>query len=187
MIRNLQILPTRFLLMMTVALLAGCATIAGPREVVLPVEKMQASLAGKLPANTRYLELIDVSVTNPRIKLSPDSNRVAVTVDAVVTPLIGRKVLRGSFRMSGVLAIDAVRQAVIVQQPRMEDLTIDGMDTTVTSQLAKIGGVLAARILQDVPLYTFSPEQFRYAGVQFLPTRISTTPQALVVTFEPVK
>lgn len=187
MTRSLPIALTRLVIFAGVLLLAGCSTLIGPREVVLPIEKLQASLASKLPANTRYLELIDVNVTNPRVQLSPDSNRVAVAVDAAVTPVFGRKVLRGSFRMSGVLAIDAVRQAVIVQQPRMEELTIDGMDTAVTGQLAKIGGLLAARILQDVPLYTFSPEQFRYAGIQFFAAGISTTPHALVVTFEPVK
>ena len=187
MIRSSPTVLTRFILLIGLVLLAGCATLSGPREVVLPIEKLQAVLASKLPANTRYLELIDINVINPRLQLSPDSNRVVVTVDASVTPVFGKKVLRGSFRMSGVLAIDGVRQAVIVQQPRMEELTIDGMDTAVTGQLAKIGGVLAARILQDVPLYTFTPEQFRHAGVQFSPTRISTTPKALVVTFEPVK
>ena len=187
MIRFSPTVLIRILILIGVALLAGCATMSGPRDVVLPVAKLQAALASKLPANTRYLELIDVNVSNPRLQLNPDSNRVVVTVDASVTPVFGKKVTRGSFRMSGVLAIDAVRQAVIVQQPRMEELTIDGMDTAVTGRLAKIGGMLAARILQDVPIYTFTPEQFRYAGVQFFPTRISTTPQSIVVTFEPVK
>ncbi|MBC7414978.1 MAG: DUF1439 domain-containing protein [Herminiimonas sp.] len=167
--------------------LAGCAAIVGPREVVLPVEKLQQTLAGKLPANTRYLELIDVGVTNPRLQLNAQSNRVAVTVDAAVTPVFGRRVLRGSFRMSGVLAIDAARQAVVLKDPRMEELTIDGMDATVTEQLAKIGGLLALRLLKDAPLHTFTAEQFRYGGAQYFPTRISTTPQALVVTFEPAK
>lgn len=177
----------RMILYVTVVLLAGCAALIGPREVVLPVDKLQASLAGKLPANTRYLELLDVSVTNPRVRLDAQSNRVAVTVDTVVTPVFGGNVLRGSLGMSGVLAIDAVRHALIVQQPRMDELTIEGMDSKVTGQLAMIGGQLAARVLEDVPLYVFAPEQFRRVGVQFFPTRIRTTSQALVVTFEPVK
>ena len=185
-----RILPpavARLCLLSVAALLAGCAALTGPREVVLPVEKLQETLVRKLPASSRYLELFDISVTNPRLQLSPENNRVVVSLDAAVAPVFSRQLLAGSFRMSGVLAIDAVRQAVVVQQPRMEELTIDGVDTAVTGQLARIGGLLASRILRDVPIYSFSPEQFRYAGVQFFPSRISTTPQALVVTFEPVK
>lgn len=185
--RLISIFLNRFVLLPVIALLAGCATVSGPREVVLPIEKLQSVLASKLPANSRYLDLIDINVTNPRLQLNPESNRVVVFVDATVTPVIGKKVLRGSFRMSGILAIDAARQAVIVQQPRMDELTIEGMDTPVAGQLAKVGGLLAARILQNVPVYTFTPEQLRDAGVQFSPSQISTTARALVVTFAPVK
>jgi hypothetical protein len=36
-------------------------------------------------------------------------------------------------------------------------------------------------------VYSFRMEELRYAGVQFVPTRIATTESGLVVTLEPVK
>lgn len=167
--------------------LAGCASITGPRDFAVPLEKLQGALARKLPVNQRFAQLFDVTVSNPRLLLRPDANRVVATVDALVAPVFMRRTLAGSFTLSGVLAIDPVRRAVVLREPRMEKLTVDGVDTGLTSQLAKIGDVIAQTILADVPLYTFDPEQFRYGGVQFLPTTIRTTEQAVMVTFEPVK
>ncbi len=39
----------------------------------------------------------------------------------------------------------------------------------------------------DMPLYHFRPEDLRYAGVQFVPTRISASARGLVVAVEPVR
>ena len=41
--------------------------------------------------------------------------------------------------------------------------------------------------MHETPIYTFKPDELRYAGVQFVPTRIQTTGNGLTVTFEPVK
>ena len=177
----------RYLVVIACLWLAGCASISGPRDVAVPIDRLQSALARKLPVSQRYVELFDVSVTNPRLQLRPETNRMVVTVDAVIAPVFARRRLTGSFTLSGIPAIDAARRAVVLREPRMENLTLDGVDTGTTSQLAKIGDVLAQKILADVPLHSFDPEQFRYGGVQFHPTRISTTEQAIVVTFEPVK
>ena len=168
-------------------LLAGCASVVGPREVTVPIEKLQSSLAARFPFRQRYLELLDVSATNPRLQLQPDTNRVVATVDAAIAPVFMRRTFTGSFTFSGMLAIDAARNAVVLRAPRMENLTLDGIDDKLTGQLARISGSLAEGTLGEVPVYLFDPAQFRYAGVQFIPTRIVTTSRALVVTFEPVK
>ena len=153
----------------------------------MPIEKLQASLAGRFPFHQRYLEVLDVTATNPRLTLQPETNRVVATVDAVIAPLFLRRTFTGTFVLSGMLAIDPGRNAVVLREPRMENLTLDGLDANLASQLAKISGALAKSAVGDVPLYNFDPGQFRYAGVQFMPTKIVTTPRALVVTFEPVK
>jgi hypothetical protein len=38
-----------------------------------------------------------------------------------------------------------------------------------------------------MPVYAFDQSDLRYAGVQFVPTRIQTTPTGLLVTLEPAK
>lgn len=167
--------------------LAGCATIAGPREVEVPLARLQEGMARKFPISQRYLGLVEVAATNPRVQIQVETNRLLATVDAAITPVFMPRRLAGSFTVSGVLAVDPQRHMVVIREPRTEKLTLDGVDPELTSQLAKVSDLVAQRLLSDIALYTFDPTQFRYAGVQYYPTRIKPTLQGLVVTFEPVK
>ena len=54
-------------------------------------------------------------------------------------------------------------------------------------QLLKVANVLVGKVAGDLPVYQFRLEDLKYAGVQFVPTRITTSASALVVTLEPVK
>ena len=179
--------PPHILAIGAALLLAGCASVIGPRQVELPLEKLQASLGAKFPIRQRYLELLDVTVSNPRLQLLPDTNRITATMDASIAPVFIKKTYGGTFTLSGMLAIDNVRHAVVLRAPQMERLTLDGVDDKLTGQLANVSGLLAQQILGDVAVYVFEPEQLRYAGVQFTPTRITTTARSLMVTFEPNK
>jgi hypothetical protein len=43
------------------------------------------------------------------------------------------------------------------------------------------------QLVRDVAIYSFRPEDLRYAGMQFVPTRLDTVSGALVVTVEPAR
>jgi hypothetical protein len=167
--------------------LAGCATVAVAHEVQVPLSQLQTTLTKKFPIKHRYLALVDVTVTNPRISLASESNRILTTVDAEIAPILFVGTLKGSFTLSGVPAIDGERHALVLRDARMEKLTFTGADTELATQLAKVSDLLALNTLGDIPLYTFDAEQFRYGGKQFFPTKITTAPEGIVVTFEPVK
>jgi hypothetical protein len=184
---NMKFRFTTLILIAMTVFLASCASLVGPREVELPLAKLQESLNRKFPFNNRYLELFDISVTNPRLALQPDTNRVVTSLDAAIAPPFLKKAWNGSLTLSGILQLDATRNAIILAEPRLDKFTVDGVDTIYANQIAKIGGLLAEQILKDVPLYTFKPEDFRYAGMAFIPTKINTRPNSLVVTFEPAK
>ena len=187
MLRKTSVAAFKLLLSAGMLWLAGCASLAGPREVEVPLARMQEGLGRKFPISQRYLSLVDITATNPRVQMQAESNRLTATVDAAITPVFMPRRLSGSFTVSGVPAVDPQRHMVVLREPRTEKLTLDGVDPLLTSQLAKVGDLVAQRLLNDVALYTFDPAQFRYAGVQYYPTRIRTAPQGLVVTFEPIK
>lgn len=176
------------LMMAAVAvLLASCAGLIGSREVELPLTTLQDALNRKFPFNSRYLEIFDIQLSNPRMTLQPDTNRVVTTLDASIAPPFLNKSWKGSFAMSGMLALDPARSAIVLAEPRMDRFAIDGVDAVYTNQIARIGGLLAEQIFRNVPLYTFDADQFRYAGVRFMPSKITTKSNGLVVTFEPAK
>lgn len=167
--------------------LTACAGLLGPREMTVPLSTLQASLEKRFPFNNRYLDLFDIQLSSPRLRLQPDGNRVLTSFDAAIAPAWLKRSWQGSFALSGVLAIDPAKNAVVLTEPRVETLNIQGLEARYASQLTKIGGLLVEQVFYDMPLYTFQPEDFRYGGTVFLPTKINTQGNGLVVTFEPVK
>lgn len=168
-------------------LLASCATLLGPRNVEIPLAKLQQSLENRFPFNNRYLELLDISITNPRVTLQPDTNRILTSMDASIAPPFLQRSWKGSFAVSGNLKFDPSQNALVLGEPRVEQFAVDGLDPLYANQARKIGSLLAEQILQNAPLYTFQPDELRYGGTSFTLSKITTKPDGLVVTFEPAK
>ena len=167
--------------------LASCASLVGPRQVEIPLAKLQAGVDRRFPLNNRALELFDIQLSRPQLTLLAGSDRVSLAMDAYVAPPFMKQSWSGSLALSGRLYVDAARSAVLMADPHVDRFTIDGMDESRQRQLGKVANVLVGKVISDVPVYSFRMEDLRYAGVQFIPTRIATTPDALVVTLEPAR
>lgn len=177
----------RFWLVVAMLALSACASLLGPRDLELPLSTLQSSLERRFPFNNRYLGLFDIQLRAPRLGLQTGSNRVITSFDAAIAPAWLKRSWQGNFALSGELAIDPVKNAVILTDPRVESLNIGGLDATYAKQLQKISGIIAEELFRGMPLYTFAPDEFLYGGTSFLPTKINTRSNGLVVTFEPVK
>ena len=89
--------------------------------------------------------------------------------------------------ISGVLKIDPARSAIVLTEPRVDNLTIDAATGTYTGKLNQLGMLLAEDLLDNTVIYTFKPEEIKVAGVRFRPAKITTRANGLVVSFEPAK
>ena len=179
---------TRTLLMLALLCgLAACASLAGPRDVELPLSKLQSGIDRRFPLNNKVLELFEIQLTRPQLSMLADSGRVALALDALVTPPFTRQSWRGNLVLSGRLYIDTARGAVLMAEPMLERLTVEGVDEGRQQQFAKVANVLMTNVINDVPLYHFKPEDLTYGGVTFVPTRITTTSRGLTVSVEPVR
>ena len=167
--------------------LAACVSLVGPRDIELPLSKLQSGLDRRFPLNNRVLELFDIQLTRPQLSMLPESGRVALSLDALVAPPFTRQSWRGNLVLSGRIYADAVGGAVLMAEPMLDRFTVDGVDEGKQRQFAKLANVLMANVVSDVPLYHFKPEDLTYGGVRFVPTRITTTARGLLVSVEPVK
>lgn len=175
------------LILFTTLFLTSCAGWLGPRDVSISLAQLQDALSRKFPFNSRMLELFNVQVTNPRLSLQPNSNRIVTVLDASVAPPFTNRSWNGSFTISGRLALDPARRAVILAEPRVENLALSGIDSVYATQINRVAAILAEQLLKDMPLYTFGADDFRYAGTSFIPSQITTNPGGLVVTFVPAR
>lgn len=168
-------------------LLASCASIVGPRRVELSQARLQAGLERRFPLRNRMLELFDVQLTHPQLAILAQSDRVGLTLDAAVSPPFLRQSWRGTLGLSGRLLLDAGQNAVFLTDARVDRFDVEGIDAGRARDLRHAADLLVSQMVRDLAVYTFHPEDLRYAGVQFVPTRLETVPGALVVTLEPLK
>ena len=168
-------------------IVAACASLIGPREVVLPQERLQASLDRKFPMHQRALGVFEVELSHPRLAVMPENDRVALTVDLGVTPLLARQSWHGSMLVSGHMRVDSVNNAIYIADAHVDRFIVDNMDEGKQAQLASVANLLSDKLIRDVPLHTFRPEELRYAGVQFVLTGIDTRPGGLVAKLQPAQ
>lgn len=169
------------------AMLASCATFVGPRQIEIPMYKLQAGLDRRFPVDNRTLDLFDVHLTRPQLVMLPEDNRIGLTMQAEIAPFFLRRAYTGAVAFSGQLYVDPYRGGVFMADPHVDRFDLDGVDPNTSRQLTKVANVLMDKVVRDTPVYSFRMEDLRYAGVQFVPTRIDTTGNGLVVTLEPVK
>ncbi len=177
----------RLLLALACAFLTSCASIVGPRDIEIPLHKLQASLERRFPISNRVLELFDIELTRPQFSVLPEADRIALAMDMSIAPPFTRQSWTGKLALSGRLYIDPARNAVLMAEPRVDQFTIDEADEARQRQIARVANLLMQKAVGDTPLYHFRPEDLRYAGVQFVPTRVSATARGLLVTVEPAK
>ena len=168
-------------------LLASCASVIGPRRIELSQSRLQAGLERRFPLRNRLLELFDVQLTRPQVAILPESDRVALTMDVSVSPPFLRQTWAGTMTLSGHLYVDAARSGVFMADAHVDRFDVQGMDVARARDLGRGADVLMNQLVRDVAIYSFRMEDLRYAGVQYVPTRIATTSNGLRVSLEPAQ
>ena len=167
-------------------LLSSCASLTGPRTVEIPLHKLQSGLERRFPLSPPLMGLFDIRLQRPLLTIQPEADRVALALDASVSPPFARDTWNGSLAFSGRLYVDPGRPAVMMAEPRVDRVLI-GANPEAERQIARIASSLIDTVVRDTPVYTFDMQDLRYAGVQYVPTRIETTRSGLSVTLEPAK
>jgi hypothetical protein len=167
-------------------LLAGCATLTGgPRQVEVPLARIQERLDQRFPLDKRALEIFQIRLAQPRLTTVPEQERLLITLATAISTPLTPVPWKGRLALSSRLAIDSARNAIVMQEVRVEQLSADGMDESRQRSLAKIMDFVADHILQDSVLYSFKADELRHFGTLYVPIAIRPTADALRLTFEP--
>ncbi|TWI69881.1 uncharacterized protein DUF1439 [Pseudoduganella lurida] len=169
------------------ALLGGCASLTGPREVAVPLERLQRGLEQKFPLQQRALGVFELQLARPQVTVLRDNDRLALAADVSITSPLLRQAVQGSVSLSGRLLVDNVRNAVVLGDAHIDRFTVGGADERLQGQLTAAANVVAEKLVRDMPVYHFRPDELRYLGVQYVPTTIRTTADGLAIRFEPAK
>lgn len=149
------------------AALAGCAGLA-PRELVLSQAELQALLERQFPRRQRVLELLDVELSRPLLRLVPERDRIVTAFELGALERLSQRTLRGSVAFEHGLRWVPGDGTVRLADVRVQSLQLDVAGTPVSGALSRIGAVLAERALDDFVLYRAGDERreaLRRAGL----------------------
>lgn len=126
-------------------------------------DELQAELARRFPITRRYGELASVSLHDPQLALDGSANRATLASRLVIlSPLLRPSSVGGQVAVSSGLRWDASGLSVRLQDPRAEQLRIDGVTGNDAQNLERISASVVQEALQGYPLHTFRPEELRF-------------------------
>jgi len=132
-------------------------------EFTVTRDELQAELARRFPIARRYGELASVSLQNPQLALDGSANRATLASRLVIrSPLLRPSSVRGQVAVSSGLRWDASDLSVRLQDPRAEQVRIDGVTGNDAQNMERISASVVQEALQGYPLHTFRPEELRF-------------------------
>lgn len=167
--------------------LAGCSTMLdGPQRFTLDESELQRLLERQFPLDRRMLDVLDVTMNTPRLRLLPESNRLATELEVSSRDRVFGSRFGGKLAFDAALRYEPSDQSLRLAQVRVNDLQISGIGAQ-SQTVARLGAVLAERVLEDFSLYRLPPERaatLQRAGVR--PASVAVTRRGVEVTLEPL-
>ncbi|MCS6766332.1 MAG: DUF1439 domain-containing protein [Candidatus Protistobacter heckmanni] len=137
---------------------------------------MEQVLARKFPLQRNLANIADLQLSNPKLNLIPEGNRVRLDADAELARAGGNNPLalllgnwgangpsKGRVGVSGRPDYDAARKALVLRDPVVETLEFPDLPPAGRTLLEAARQPLA-QLLRDVPLYQLDESQIRLAG-----------------------
>lgn len=167
--------------------LAGCASLLGPRTVTIGEDELAQRLAARFPLDRRLLELLDMRVAAPRVRLLPESNRLGIDLELTLDERLSRRRFPVAVSLQSGLRFDATQSAVTLADVRVQRLRVDGMPEAAAETLQRFGAPLLESVLDGVAVHRFTQDQLEAAsGRGWRPGAIDVTPHGVRITLQPV-
>jgi len=165
--------------------LTACAGLLGPRNYTLSEAEIARRIEQRFPYDKRLLDILDVRVDAPRVRLLPQRNRVATELDIQASERLFGRSLHGTLALDYALRYDERDQSVKLADVRVERLDIEGLAQPLAARLAPL---LAEPLLKDLPLHRFKPEDLQTAArLGLRPGTVTVTERGVEITLEPAR
>jgi hypothetical protein len=174
----------------TVLLLTGCAALApGPRTVDISQAKLVELINRQFPFNSRYLELFDVSLSAPQVRLMPAENRIGTAFSySLGSLLLGARQLQGRLDLSYGLRFEPADNTVRLSQVRVEGFEVPGVPPLYASRANRLSALLAESLLRDLVIHRLKPEDLQAVrGWGYQPGALTVLPGGLRLQLDPVQ
>jgi hypothetical protein len=174
-----KLFPWLLALLLT-AMLPGCVTTALlPSEIRMSAVELTTRMEKRFPVERSAAGLVDVAFSRPVVTLSEP--RMFTQLDVKVSMVLSGKVVNGTVLVSGIPFYDPVRRGLLLNDAKVDRITLDNMSDALTGALAKLATQMARATFDDKPFHTFKEEDFRRFGIGYEPLALEVRNDALVL------
>ena len=166
--------------------LMACGALEGPRSVSLSEAELQRRIEQAFPLERRVLELLELSLSAPKLRLIPERNRLAAELDIGARDRLRGGQWSGRLAFESALRYDATEQSLRLAQVRVLQLTL-GSGGASQAQAERIGAVLAERVLEGFTVYRLPADKaasLQRAGM--VPGDVAVNARGVEITLVPV-
>ncbi len=144
-------------------LVAGCATLMGPRQVEATQPELQARLDKQFPLSKRIMGLIDVTALNPKLTLHPESARVRIDFDLAGKEVYNTNTYTGNTTLSFGLRYEPSDHTVRLAEVRVDRIAIKELTAGFQALVLKVANKVADEAMSNLPIYQFKEDQLHRA------------------------
>jgi len=184
---NIRRISTLSLLAFIAALLAACASLGGAKTIIYSEADIARMLESHPPFQRRLLDVLDVKVNRPTVRLLAGANRLSTDLDVTTTERVSGKTYSGRMTVDYALRYDDSMQAIRLTQVRVNKLQLDNLPSPEKGGLNRLGALIAEQLLDEAVLYRFRPSDLKNAeGRGYKPGAVTVTSRGVEVTLEPI-
>lgn len=165
--------------------LTACATLMGDRTVNVTGEQIAQKLNEKLALPISLLKVFDVNLSNSLVTFDKTTGRMTTTMDALLSSQLFDESLAGKLGISGKLRFDAATNAVVLDEPKIENFNVAGADGKYNDLLNAFAKTVGGEMLNGLTLYTVKPEDLKFGGTSYSPKDMVVTDSGLQLTLTP--
>ena len=159
----------------------------GDRTVNISEAQLQKKLNEHLAIPISLLKIFDVNLSNSTVKFDSRTGRMVTSLDTSLTSILSDKVLAGKLDISGKLRFDVATNSIVLDDPKVESLNLDGLGSKYGEFFNLIAQKLGGEMLNGLPLYTVKPEDLTVGSTQYNPKDMQITDKGLQITLSPVR
>lgn len=175
--------PRKLLPLILAATLSACAVLV-PDTYLIKQQRLTDQLHRNFPLKRELADgMFSVTLEVPVLGLDVAHNRITVNGRFSAYTILGGT-LQGELGFSSALHFDDARRTVFLREPQLDSLTVE-QDERYAAMLRPALNMLLLEYLRDHPLYTFQPNELRYAGTDIDISAIVVVPDGLRLQLRP--
>jgi len=174
-------LLTTFILLV----LVGCAAMMGDRTVNVTEAEIQQALDERLAIPISLLKIFDVNLSHSLVTFDADTGRMHTTMDTDLSSVLFNESVSGKLSISGKLRFDAATSSIVLDEPKIEQFTLDGVSGQHNDLLNALAKTIGGQMLNGLALYKVKSEDLKVGNTQYSPKSMVITDQGLQLTLSP--